>query len=75
MTPLDREASGTLPLPAFGNREKFRLYHTRLNETEKIFLTGTMGSDSTSVVVIINNVETVNGGNFQEHYIRPVFCI
>ena len=74
-TSFDREASSTLPLPAFGNREKFRLYHSRADETGKNFLTGTMGSNNTSVVIIMNNGKTSNGGNFQEYYVRPVFCI
>ena len=74
-TSFDREASGTLPLPAFGNRTLFSRYYSRDNNTNKTFLTGTMGSNNTSVTVIMHNGVTSNSGGYQEYYIRPVFCI
>lgn len=74
-TAFDREASHTLPLPAFGNREKFRLYHAEANETDKSYLTGTMGSNNSSATIIMYNGTTTNTGGFYEYYIRPVFCI
>lgn len=74
-TSFDRESSGTLPLPAFGNRTLFERYYSRDNNTNKTFLTGTMGSNNTSVTVIMHNGAISNGGNLQEYYIRPVFCI
>lgn len=75
MTSFDKEARGTLPLPAFGNRIKFEQYYSRDNNTNKNFLTGTMGSNDTSVALIMYNGKTSNGGNMQEYYIRPVFCV
>ena len=74
-TSFDREASGTLPLPAFGNRTMFSRYYSRDNNTNKTYLTGTMGSNNTSVTVIMHNGVTSNGGGYQEYYIRPVFCV
>lgn len=73
--PIDREAVGTLPLPAFGNRTLFGRYCDRDNNTNKTFLTGTMGINNTSVTVIMYNGVTTNAGGYQEFYIRPVFCV
>ena len=75
MRSFDREASSTLPLPAFGNRTMFERYYSRDNNTNKTYLTGTMGSNNTSGIVIMYNGTTTNTGGFQEYYIRPVFCI
>lgn len=74
-TSFDREASGTLPLPAFGNRIRFKRYYNRADETGKSFLTGTMGVSNSSVGLIMNSGKTTNAGGSQEYYIRPVFCI
>ena len=74
-TGCDREASGTLPLPAFGNRTLFERYYNRTDEAGKSFLTGTMGMSNTSVALITNYGKTSNASNSQEYYIRPVFCI
>ena len=74
-TGFDKEASGTLPLPAFGNRTLFERYYNRADETGKSFLTGTMGMSNTSVALITNYGKTSNASNSQEYYIRPVFCI
>lgn len=74
-TSFDKEASGTLPLPAFGNRTLFTRYYIRDNNTNKTFLTGTMGSNNTSVIVIMKNGHTSNAAVYQEYYIRPVFCV
>ena len=75
MKSFDREASSTLPLPAFGNRIRFERYYSRDNNTSKNFLTGTMGSNNTSVALITYNGRLSNAGGYQEYYIRPVFCI
>lgn len=72
---FDREASGTLPLPAFGNRTRFERYYNRTDDAGKSFLTGTMGMSDTSVALITNYGKTSNASNSQEYYIRPVFCI
>ena len=72
---FDREASSTLPLPAFGNRTRFERYYSRDNNTNKNYLTGTMGSNNTSAAIIMYNGVTTNAGGSQEYYIRPVFCI
>lgn len=74
-TAFEREETGTLPLPAFGNRIRFERYYNRADETGKDFLTGTMGTSNSSVALITHNGKTSNAGNFQEYYIRPVFCI
>ena len=74
-TSFNAEESGTLPLPAFGNRIRFKRYYNRADETGKSFLTGTMGMSNTSVALIMNNGKTSNAGGYQEFYIRPVFCI
>ena len=74
-TSFDREASSTLPLPAFGNRTMFKRYYSRDNNTNKTYLTGTMGSNNSSATVIMHNGVTTNAGGSQEYYIRPVFCI
>ena len=74
-TSFNAEESGTLPLPAFGNRIRFKRYYNRADETGKSFLTGTMGMSNTSVALIMNNGKTSNAGGSQEYYIRPVFCI
>ena len=75
---FDRESYSTLPLPAFGNRTRFERYYSRDNNTSntnKNFLTGTMGSNNSSVALITYNGRPSNGGSYQEYYIRPVFCI
>ena len=74
-TSFDRESSSTLPLPAFGNRTLFSRYCSRDNNTNKSFLTGTMGTNNTSALLIMHNGVTTNAGGSQEYYIRPVFCI
>ena len=74
-TAFDSEESRTLPLPAFGNRIRFKRYYNRADETGKSFLTGTMGMSNTSVALITNYGKTSNASNSQEYYIRPVFCI
>ena len=74
-TSFDTESSGTLPLPAFGNITMFKRYYSRDNNTNKTYLTGTMGSNNTSGTVIMYNGTTTNTGGYQEYYIRPVFCI
>ena len=74
-TAFDRESSGTLPLPAFGNRTRFERYYSRNNNTNKNFLTGTMGSSNSSAALITYNGRTSNAANSQEYYICPVFCI
>ena len=72
---FETESYSTLPLPAFGNRAKFKRYYSRDNNTKKTYLTGTMGSNNTSGTVIMHNGVTTNCGGSQEYYIRPVFCI
>ena len=72
---FDTESSSTLPLPAFGNKIRFERYYSRDNNTNKNYLTGTMGSNNTSAAIIMYNGVTTNAGGSQEYYIRPVFCI
>ena len=74
-TSFDRESLSTLPLPAFGNRIMFERYYSRDNNTNKNFLTGTMGSNNTSATLIMYNGVITNAAGSQEFYIRPVFCI